>query len=141
MGAGAPFACSRAGLRPVPAPEMLAYTELTHNFNISASIGHAGATPGVPSRSTGSEVDRDLRVLAQVLQQCLGDPADLLRPRLLLELVAHLVERRDLLTCLTRLRLLLLGLRVERPQLLLGRLGRAVLVGDELLDHHLGLDL
>ena len=61
--------------------------------------------------------------------------------RLLLELVTHLGERRDLLAATARCRLLLLDLVVERAQLLVGRLDRAVLVVDELLDHHLRLDL
>ena len=70
------------------------------------------------------EVDGDVGVLAEVVDELLRDLALLLGDRLLLELLLDLRVRRDRLLAglLARLRLLLLGLRVERLQLLLGGL-------------------
>ena len=110
---------------------------------------HSSASAGRPS---GNDEARDtarrqrLTVISASLRRSstsvLGDLADLLRRGLLDQLRAGLGERTGsagrphptapacCLTCV-----------VERAQLLLGRLDRAVLVRDELLDHELGLDL
>src|SRR5690606_4764537 len=83
------------------------------------------------------------------VHQLLGRLALLLRPELLLELRARLLEARRLLsltalslTALAALLLLLGGhLVVELTQLLLGGLGVAALLSDEALDLDLSLNL